>query len=174
MEIAGEMQVDLVHRHDLRKAAAGRAALHAEAGAERGLAQADDGLFADPVERVAQAHRRRGLAFAGRRRIDRGDEDQLAVGLVGEAVDEIIFDLGDQAAIGMQRRLGNADFGADGGDGRELGGPRDFNVGLHRLWFPGPGGARVLAARRRKGKLRLTGAGPAGRPARQWPFETAK
>ena len=34
VEVAGEMQVDLVHRHDLGEAAAGCAALHAEAGAE--------------------------------------------------------------------------------------------------------------------------------------------
>jgi hypothetical protein len=40
VKIAGEMQVDLGHRHDLRIAAARRAALHAETGAERGLAQA--------------------------------------------------------------------------------------------------------------------------------------
>ena len=38
MEIAGEMQVDVFHRHDLRVAPAGGAALDAEAGPERGLA----------------------------------------------------------------------------------------------------------------------------------------
>ena len=42
VEIAGEMEVDVLHRHDLRVAAAGRAALHAEAGAEARLAHADD------------------------------------------------------------------------------------------------------------------------------------
>ena len=40
VEVAGEMEVDVLHRHDLRIAAAGRAALHAEARAERRLAQA--------------------------------------------------------------------------------------------------------------------------------------
>jgi hypothetical protein len=39
VEVAGEVQVDVLHRHDLRIAAAGRAALHAEARAERGFAQ---------------------------------------------------------------------------------------------------------------------------------------
>ena len=34
VEVAGEMQVDVLHRHDLRVAAAGRAALHPEAGPE--------------------------------------------------------------------------------------------------------------------------------------------
>ena len=41
VEIAGEMEIDVLHRHDLGIAAAGRAALDAEAGPERGLAQAD-------------------------------------------------------------------------------------------------------------------------------------
>ena len=83
VEVAGEVQVDLLHRHHLGVAAAGRTALHAEAGPQRRLAQGDDGLLADPVEAVAQAHRGGGLALAGRRRVDRGDQDQLAVGAVG-------------------------------------------------------------------------------------------
>ena len=49
VEIAGEMQVDVFHRHHLRKAAARGAALHAEDRTERGLAQADRRLLADPV-----------------------------------------------------------------------------------------------------------------------------
>ena len=81
VEVAGEMEVHVLHRHDLRVAAAGSTALDAEIGSERGLADADHGLLADAVQAVAQADRGRGLAFAGRRRVDRGDEDQLA-GLV--------------------------------------------------------------------------------------------
>ncbi len=49
MEVAGEVEVDVLHRHDLRIAAAGRAALDAEAGAEAGLAQRRDGLLADAL-----------------------------------------------------------------------------------------------------------------------------
>ena len=79
VEVAGEVEVDVLHRHDLGIAAAGRAALDAEAGAERGLAQAAHGLLADAVEAVAEADRGRRLAFAGRRRGDGGDQDQLAV-----------------------------------------------------------------------------------------------
>ena len=79
VEIAGEMQVDVVHRRDLRMSAAGRAALLPEAGAERGLAQADRRALADAHQAVAEADRRRRLAFARRRRVDRGDEDQLAL-----------------------------------------------------------------------------------------------
>ena len=41
VEVAGEVQVDVFHRHHLGIAAAGGAALDAEAGAEGRLAQAD-------------------------------------------------------------------------------------------------------------------------------------
>ena len=107
VEIAGEVQVDLLHRHDLGVAAAGRAALHAEAGAERGLAQADHRLLADPVQPVAQADRRRRLALAGRRRVDRRDQDQLAVGpaRAGPSM-KLAADLGDVPAIGLERVRG--------------------------------------------------------------------
>src|SRR3546814_14829298 len=67
------------HRHQLGIAAAGGAALHAEAGPERGLAKADHRLLADPVEAVAEAHRGGGLALAGRRRRDRRHQDELDV-----------------------------------------------------------------------------------------------
>ena len=46
-EVAGEVQVDVLHRHDLRVAAARGTALHAEHRSEGGLAQADHGALAD-------------------------------------------------------------------------------------------------------------------------------
>jgi len=49
IEVTGEMQVDVLHRHYLRVAAAGGAALHAEYRAKRGLAQADDRFLPDAV-----------------------------------------------------------------------------------------------------------------------------
>ena len=51
VEIAGEVQIDVFHGHDLGHTAAGRAALHAEHRAQAGLAQANNGFFADAVER---------------------------------------------------------------------------------------------------------------------------
>ena len=78
-EVAGEVEVDVLHRDDLRIAAAGRPALHPEARPERRLAEADDRPLADPVQRVAEADGGRRLALAGRRRRDRGDQHQPAV-----------------------------------------------------------------------------------------------
>ena len=73
VDIAGEVQVDIFHRRDLRVAAAGAAALHAEAGAQRGLAQTDGGSFAQVVECVAEADGSGSLALAGGRGIDGRD-----------------------------------------------------------------------------------------------------
>ena len=103
VEVAGEVEVDVLHRHDLGVAAAGRAALHAEHGPERGLAQADHRLLADVVERVAEADRGRGLALAGRRRGDRGDQDELAVRPALERVEIVERDLGLVVAVGLER-----------------------------------------------------------------------
>ena len=78
VEVAGEMQIDIFHRHHLRMSAARGATLHAEHRSDAGLAQADHRSLADAIERVADAYRRRGFAFAGRRRTDGRHQDQLA------------------------------------------------------------------------------------------------
>ena len=132
VEIAGEMEVDVLHRHDLGIAAAGRAALHAEAGPERGLAQADHRLLADAVEAIAKADRGRRLAFAGRRRVDGGDEDEFAVLLLGEAVDVVEADLRLGVAVGNEILFGNAEFLADLHDRLHLGFAGDLDVALDR------------------------------------------
>ena len=129
VEVAGEVEVDVLHRHDLRVAAAGRAALHAEAGAERGLAQADRRLLADAVQAVAETDGRRRLAFAGRRRVDRGDEDQLAVLAARQRLDEVGGDLRLVVAEGQQVLGRDAELGADLLDRLLLGLAGDLDVG---------------------------------------------
>src|SRR5579862_9392610 len=80
------MQIDVVHRHDLAVPAARRTALHAKARAEARLAQTDHRLLADAVERIAETDRGRRLTLACRRRVDRGDENELAVGALGQCL----------------------------------------------------------------------------------------
>ena len=131
VKVAGEMEVDVLHRHDLRIAAAGRAALHAEAGPEARLAQTQDRLLADVVERVAEPDRRRRLAFAGRCRGDRGDEDQLAVRPVAKRADVIERDLRLVSAIGRDRFVRNTElFLGDLDDRPHRRGLRDLDVGF--------------------------------------------
>ena len=83
VDIPGEVQVDIFHRRDLGIAAASTAAFHAEAGAQRRLAQTDGGALAYMVERVAQTDGGGGLTLAGRRRVDCGYQHQLALVVLG-------------------------------------------------------------------------------------------
>ena len=79
MEIAREVQVDVLHRDDLGIAAARRAALDAEHGPQGRLAQRHDDVFIQALHAVRQPDGGRRLAFARRRGRDGGDEDELAV-----------------------------------------------------------------------------------------------
>ena len=54
------------------------------------------------VQRIRQAHGRRGLAFARRRRRDGGDEDQLAVRPALQRLDIFHRQLGLVVAIGLE------------------------------------------------------------------------
>ena len=79
VKVAGEMQVDVLHRHDLGIAAAGGAALDAEDRAERRLTQGGRHRFADAVQAVGKADRRGRLALACGRRRDRRHQHELAL-----------------------------------------------------------------------------------------------
>ena len=130
MEVAGEMEIHLLHRNDLSISATGGTALHAETGAERRLANTDRGLLADRVQTVDKADRRRGLALAGRSRVDRRNQDQLAVGTALLGGDE----LGRQFCLVMAEReqvlRRNAELVADLLDRQFCGGAGDFDVRL--------------------------------------------
>jgi len=103
VEVAGEMQVDAVGGFDPRAPAAGRAALDAEAGAERRLAQGDADRVAETAEGLAEADRRGRLALAGAGRRGRRDQHQpggaFAPTRAGEGVDA---HLGDPVAVGHE------------------------------------------------------------------------
>jgi hypothetical protein len=87
------------------------------------------------VERVAETNRGGGLALARRRRIDRRDQDQLAVGLVGERIlDEIHTDLGLVMTVRFELFGRNAElFARDVEDRPHLGGLRDFPIGFRLI-----------------------------------------
>ena len=78
VDVAREVEVEVLHRDDLAVSTAGRAALDPEHGPEGGLADRHRRPPADPVEPLGQADRGRRLALAQRRRADRGDDDVLA------------------------------------------------------------------------------------------------
>ena len=76
-----EMKIDFRSRLDLRKAAAGSAALHAEDGAERRFARRNHRALADMREPLRQSDRCDGFAFTGNGGRGRGDEDHFPRGL---------------------------------------------------------------------------------------------
>ena len=128
VEVAGEVQVDVLHRHNLRVAAAGRAALHAEHRAEARLAQREDRVLADAAHAVGQAHARGGLALARRGRGDGGDQHQLAVGRV-VLIQKIVIHLRLVVAVKLQVLFGNARSLRDLADVLHFTRLRDFDIG---------------------------------------------
>ena len=103
VEVAGEVEVELLHRHDLRVAAARRAALDAERRPHRRLADRDDPALADVRERLPEADRGGRLALAQRRRGDRGHDDVLRARPVGHRLDGVQLDLRDVVAVHLQQ-----------------------------------------------------------------------
>src|SRR5262249_7229320 len=73
VEIAGEVEVDVLHLHDPGIAAAGRTSLDAKARTEASLAQTQDDPLDAVIELFAEPDCRRRLACAGWRRGDSGD-----------------------------------------------------------------------------------------------------
>ena len=103
MEIAGEMQIDFVHRGDLGIATPGRPAFYPEARAEAWLAQCDHRPCANAVQRIAQADRRRCLTFPCGRRANPCDQYQRTIGPLREAFQEIELKFRLKPAIRNQR-----------------------------------------------------------------------
>ena len=102
MDVAGEVEVHVLHRHDLRVAGAGCSALDPEHRAERRLAQAEHRLAADRAQALRQRDRGGRLPLAELRRRDRGHADELRVGPVGEPVEHREGDLGLVPAVGIE------------------------------------------------------------------------
>ena len=125
VEIAGEVQVDLLHRHHLGVSAARGAALDAHYRAERRLAQRDHGVLAQLRQRVRQADQRGGLALARRRRRDTGDQDELARG-VARALGDV--HLGHVLAVRDQRIAGHPGLLSDLPNRGECVGLSNFDV----------------------------------------------
>ena len=131
VHVAGEVEVDVLHRHHLGVAASGRATLDAEDRPERRLPQREHRATADLAESLRQRDRGRRLALARRRRRDRGDVDQLRVRRIGEAVEDREIDLRLVAAEELELVRLDPGLGRDVGDGAHDGRLGDFETGEH-------------------------------------------
>ena len=127
VEVAGEVEVDVLHGDDLGIAAAGRAALYAEHGPERGLAQCHDGAAAYFPQRVREADGGRGLSLARRGGVYGGDEDELAV--LPRGLEQGGVYLGLIPAVALDKALVDAGLGGDFGYGQGDGCLGNFNIG---------------------------------------------
>ena len=133
VDVAGEVEVEVLHGDELRIAAAGGAALDAEDRAERRLAQGQHRVDADGVHGLGEADGGDRLALTQRRRRDRRHVDDLAVRRVLEALEDgHVVDLGLVAPVELELVLEDARLLGDGLDGLHGGGLRDLDVARHR------------------------------------------
>ena len=87
VEVAGKVQVDVLHRDDLGPTAAGGTALYAKDGTERRLAQGHGALDTATAQAIGQTDGRGGLTLARRRGVDGGHEDELGL-VIGRLVEQ--------------------------------------------------------------------------------------
>ena len=108
VHVAGEMQVDILHRNDLRIAAAGRAAFHAETPGEGRLAQREAGVIALQPQRVGQTDGNGGLALpAG---VGLMAVTSTSLPLLREILQRDVIDLRLVAAVRFEHFLGDVEL----------------------------------------------------------------
>ena len=131
MEVAREVQVDVLHGDDLGIAATSSAALDAEHGAERRLAQRHAHVSALARQRIGQPHGGGGFALARRRGVDGGHQNEFArfVLLVGQ---QIVVHLRLEVAVQLQVLLVHARFPRNGADVLGLRRLGNLDVAEHR------------------------------------------
>ena len=129
VHVAREMQIDVLHRHDLRIAAARRAALHAENRAERRFAKRETRVVSLQPQSVGQSDGNGRLAFASRGRIDGCDQHKPA--FLRTILQSKVIHLCLIAAVRFQQIGRKAERIGDFFNGLHHAGLRNFNIGQH-------------------------------------------
>ena len=132
VEVAGQVEVQQLHRDDLAVPAASGPALDPERRSHRRLADRHRGPLADVPERLAQAHGRRGLALAERGGRDGGDDDVAGPGSVGELLDRLEPDLRDRVPVRLEEVRTDAHLVGDVRQRLERGGLGDLEIRRER------------------------------------------
>ncbi len=115
VEITGEVEVDVHHRHDLGVATACRPTLDPEHGAQARLPEAESNPLVTQTQGVGEPHRHSRLSFTRRGRARAGHEDQPAASGLPVA-ERVQADLGLVAAEQLQVGLLETELGRDLGD----------------------------------------------------------
>ena len=129
VHVAGEVEVDVLHRDDLGVSAARRAALDAEHRPEGRLPQGDHRFFPDFRHGLPQTDGGGGFSFAGGGGIDGGDQNQFAVRPGIETCKKRVVKLGFIAPVQIQLFFPDAEFGRNIANRAQVCALGDFNVG---------------------------------------------
>src|SRR5215212_1557073 len=112
VDVAGDVQIERLHRHDLAVAAAGGAALDTEHRAHRGLAHRHRRRFADVLEGLPEADGGRRLPLSQRGGRHAGDHYVFGLRPAGELFDGVELYLGYTFSVGFQEMLTDAYLGS--------------------------------------------------------------
>eukprot|EP00053_Salpingoeca_punica_P017007 m.162601 g.162601 ORF g.162601 m.162601 type:complete len:543 (-) comp17091_c0_seq1:3-1631(-) len=133
MDVACEMEVELLHGDHLRVAAAGSAALDAKSRALRRLAQASNDVLAEVgAEGLHEADRGGALALAQRRRRNARHDNVLSVRAVLQAIEDAQLHLGLVAAVGLELAREDGHLCGEAGDRLWRLAAGNVNVARHR------------------------------------------
>ena len=127
VQVAGEVEVQILERDDLAVPAAGRAALDPEGRAHGGLADGDRGLTTDAGQGLAESDRRGRLPLPERGRRDGGHDHVVGPGPVGQRGDRVEAHLGDVGAVGLEQLGTDPHLCGDLGDREERGAAGDLD-----------------------------------------------
>ena len=133
VHIAGKMQVDVLHRDNLRISAAGGTTLNAEDRAKRRFTQCQYSLFANACHCLTQTNRRSRLALTGRGRIDRGDQHQPSIRVAGDLTRQFVRKFCFIFSIKLKVIRVNADTGGHLRNGKHMRLLSNFDICKHIL-----------------------------------------
>ena len=127
VNVAGKVEVDFVHRNNLRAPAARSTAFDAETGAERGFAQREGNALFQALQGIGQTYGNGGFAFAGRGRGQGGNEDEGAARRRGT---ERMAAVWGRGCLGFGEACRSGDRAGGHGAGGEFGslGARQFSL----------------------------------------------
>src|ERR1043166_5471636 len=118
VEVAREVEIDVVHRDDLGISPSGGAALHAEHRPEAWLTDAQRDLLAHAAQRLREANGYGAFSLARRRRVRGRDDDEAAANWTRRDLDR---NLRLVLAIQIEIVAPESQFGGDILDGSHLG-----------------------------------------------------
>ena len=128
MRIPCQMQIDVLHRHDLGAPSSRPAAFDAKDRSKRRLAQRHDSALAHSAKSHRQSYRGRRFPFTQRRRIDGSDENVSATRFLRQTVERRQTDFCFISSIEMKLAGRQSKSFGDLLDGKGLIGARNVEV----------------------------------------------